>query len=241
MFQENPSVNRFNYVPLDPRLGRHVVHDPRSREFSVPAVRGVTPTSDVRHIRYGAKLDQGHVGMCTGTAGAHCLNTEPFRKVFSAKPAFQLADALRFYSTATKLDRVPGKYPPTDTGSSGLYVCKAMQSEGLISRYEWAFGFRHGLEAISFYPFMQGTEWTERMMTPNSSGEVFPVGQVYGGHEYLWIGVEIRSKTAHSQNRSWFLNSWGGNWGINGYFWMTWKNHEKLLERNGDLIHPVVV
>lgn len=234
------TLQRFNYVPVDPRLGRQVVHDPRSREFAVGTVRGVIPTTDVRHRRHGAKLDQGSVGACVGFTGAHCLNTDPFRASFVGKPFLKNSDALRFYSKATVLDRIPGKYPPNDTGTSGLYVCKAMLAEGLIKRYEWAFGFQHGLEAISFSPLMQGTEWRERMMVPNGAGEVFPAGNMYGGHEYLWIGVEIRSKVAPSTNRSWFLNSWGSSWGVNGYFFMTWKNHEKLLSWNGDLIRPII-
>lgn len=231
---------RQEVIPLDVRLGRHVAHDSKSRMFVIPTVRGVIPTTDIRHRRYGPKLDQGQLGSCTGYAAAHSLNCHPFRKGFIEKPYFTGANAVSFYSKATELDNISGKYPPDDTGSSGLYVCKAMQALNVIKGYQWAFGFKHGLEAIINFPLMQGSYWFEQMMYPLKNGQVLVKGPTYGGHEYLWIGVEIRSKQFPSQNRSWFLNSWGKSYGVNGYFWMTWKDHEKLLAKQGDLIYPVV-
>jgi hypothetical protein len=146
------------------------------------------------------------------------------------------ADGLRFYEEATVTDPYPGSYPPTDTGSDGLSVCKTMVTEGWISRYEWAFGFDHGLSVISQYALMQGTEWTNDMFHPDLDGRVHDGGGLAGGHEYLWVGVEIRSTFAHC--RSWFVNSWGTGWGKNGYFYLTFPDHEALLARNGDLGRP---
>jgi hypothetical protein len=142
------------------------------------------------------------------------------------------------YSEATSKDPFQGQYPPTDTGSDGLTVCKVLQSRGYITSYEWAFGFQHGLSVISQYAMMQGTEWTNAMFHPEADGRVHPEGSVAGGHEYVWVGVEIVSKLDSTQNRSWFLNSWGNSFGVNGYFYMTWPDHEALLARNGDLGCP---
>lgn len=224
-------------IPFQPGLGRHIAHDPRNRMFQAQRTATV-PATNVRHRHFGAKLNQGNIGACTGFAGANCINTMPIRGSIRPKPTMTNDNALAFYRGATSRDPFPGAYPPDDSGSSGLYVCQEMQAEGLITSYEWAFGFQHGLEAIGLSPLMQGTYWTEDMFNPEADGRVRPTGQDAGGHEYTWVGIEYRSSRQPSTNRSWFLNSWG-LWGKSGYFYMTWDDHEALLNRDGDLIRPV--
>lgn len=219
----------------DPRLGRHIAHDPRSRQF--PARKANIPQRDWRWRNYGRKLDQGGVGACTGVAAAHALNCKPLHR--SGGKTFIAEDGIRFYGRATQLDDWPGEYPPDDTGTSALAICQSLQSLNLITSYEWAFGFTHGLQSLAFGPLLQGTYWTEDMSLPDSEGRVWPTGPDMGGHEYVWVGVEYRAKRQSSQNRSWFLNSWSADWGVKGYFWMTWKDHEELLARAGDLVRPI--
>jgi hypothetical protein len=219
-------------------LGRHVRHDPRSRAFAVP--RATAPTVDVRHRRFGEKLNQGSVGACTCFAAVHTLNTNPVRRGISPRPTMRGDRAIALYGRATALDPFPGTYPPDDTGSSGLAACEAMIEAGLISRYEWAFGFDHGLDSIERGPFMQGTWWTADMFHPDADGRVHPSGSDAGGHEYEWVGIEIRSKREPSKNRAWYMNSWGGSWGKAGYFYMTFADAAALLARSGDLIRPIV-
>lgn len=176
---------------------------------------------------------------CTGFAAAHCLNAEPARALVRPEPTLTEAHAFDFYRGGSRLDPWPGAWEPEDTGSSGLAVCQHLRNIGRIPRYEWAFGFQHGLEVISYAALMQGTYWPEGMFHPDADGRVRPTGPDAGGHEYLWAGVEVRSKLTPSQNRSWFLNSWG-RWGKDGagWFYMTWDDHEPLLARQGDLIRP---
>src|SRR5882672_8003142 len=95
------------------RLGRHVEHDPRSRAFSA----GTAAIKSVRHKRHGKAFDQGELGSCTGNAMAGVLMTEP---LWIRGRNLAEADAVALYKTATRLDSVPGTYPPNDTGSSGL-------------------------------------------------------------------------------------------------------------------------
>lgn len=218
-------------------LGRSIRHDPASRNF--PAPRRAVPTKDKRHRVYGAKLDQDGIGACTGFTAAHCLNAEPARAFVRPEPTLTNAHAFDFYRGGSRLDPWPGAWEPEDTGSSGLAVCQHLRNIGRIPRYEWAFGFQHGLEVISYATLMQGTWWPEGMFHPDADGRVRPTGPDAGGHEYLWVGIEIRSKLTPSQNRSWFLNSWG-RWGKygSGFFYLTWDDHEALLARQGDLIRP---
>lgn len=230
-------------IPFDPSvyhpLGRHIQHDPRNRMFAAP-VSEMIPEKDFRWRHYGMKLNQGNVGACTGFAGANAMNTMPYRRALAKRHTFVNEDGLAFYVGATNRDPYEGSYPPHDTGSSGLAVCQELQAQRIITGYNWSFGFNHGLGSLVNGPLMQGTYWTEQMFYPDNDGRVKPIGPDAGGHEYVWVGIEYRSKRQASQNRSWFLNSWG-LWGPKmGYFYMTWEDHMNLLARDGDLIQPVV-
>src|SRR5262245_14501855 len=64
--------------PTDPRLGRHVRHDPRSWNFAFGAVADTSRLASVRHESQIPTLDQGQLGSCTGNAATKCLSYEPF-------------------------------------------------------------------------------------------------------------------------------------------------------------------
>ncbi len=86
------------------RLGRHVQHDARSRNF--PAA--VAPISDVKHLRHGEPFDQGDLGSCTGNAMAGALMTAPYYK---ADRTLVEANAVQLYGQATHFDRTQGSLP----------------------------------------------------------------------------------------------------------------------------------
>lgn len=208
-------------------LGRKVQHDPRSLNF--PA-RTELPVITKTWRRYGGVLDQGALGSCTGNAAAQALNHLPLRTKGVVR---RESDAVRFYGRATVLDQWPGVYPPDDTGSSGLAVAKALQEEGLISRYEHAFGLEHGLSVLMEAPLLVGSNWYSDMFYPDAKGVVRPTGSDVGGHEYLWIGADMPSRTVH------FLNSWSDLWGDRGRFHMSFESFQTLLDQQGDLIRLV--
>lgn len=79
---------------------------------------------------------------------------------------------------------------------------------------------------------MLGTNWTTDMMTPDKAGVVQPTGTSLGGHEYLAVGIDVRSKTILCQN------SWGSTWGLRGRFRMTWDTLGQLLAQQGDALQP---
>lgn len=220
----------------DPRLGRHVEHDPRSRAY--PAIRAEERDA-VMHEHYGRVLNQGDLGSCTGNAMAHALVTAPLRRPLVHSTNEKLA--VRLYSRATELDPWDGSYPPDDTGSSGLAVCKAAQEAGYISRYEWAFGVDHARAALVNGPLLFGTVWYERMFEPDEDGVVNIGGGVAGGHEYVCLGYV--GSMFH------FINSWGRHWGVasavadvsGGTFWMSYDTVATLLEDQGDVVQPLLL
>lgn len=222
------------YDPSDPRLGRHVRHDSRSKNFAVEA-KPLNELKSVRHTRRIPILDQGQIGSCTGNAATGCIGTDPFftaplvRAVLSETDAtLDEQYALQVYSKATLIDTTAGSYPPDDTGSDGLSVAKVLKGSGLIEGYRHAFSLEASLTALSERPVIIGTEWLGDMFKPLPDGRLVPVGSVEGGHEYVLDELDVENK------RVWMDNSWTPDWGIQGRAYLTWDDLGKLLDAQGD-------
>jgi hypothetical protein len=218
-------VKRFE--PTDPRLGRHVVHDSRSKNYPYKAAK-LSTLSSIDHERYIPILDQGQIGSCTGNAGTGCMGSEPFWEMGQTylSPTDATADetdAVDLYSDATKSDPYEGEYPPTDTGSDGLSVAKVLLARGDISGYEHTFTFEAFLTALAAQPVIVGTEWREDQFTPDSDGRLHITGAVAGGHEYLMRKLDVENR------RVWMDQSWGSEWGVDGRAYFTYDDFEELL------------
>lgn len=201
------------------RLGRMVRHDPMSWNFPAamaPRIRSV------RHKRLVPIFDQGELGSCTGNAADGMISTAPFTHLGDE------AEAVSIYSDATKLDTIVGSYPPDDTGSSGLAVCKVMKNRGLIAGYSHAFGLDHVLRALVLRPGITGITWREGCDEPDAKGIVRFRGQVRGGHEICLQGIDEPARLV------WFANSWGPDWAADGYFAMSWDDYGEALADHGD-------
>jgi hypothetical protein len=208
------------------RLGRHVQHDGRSRNF--PAA--VAPIADVKHVRHAKPFDQGDLGSCTGNAMAGALMTAPYYK---GSRVLTETNAVSLYEQATHLDRVTGSYPPDDTGSTGLAVAKAAKRDGFISAYSHAFGLEHALGALTLAPAIAGIHWYTSFDTPLPTGEcpLTAHAAVRGGHEVEIFGLDVEKK------QIWAYQSWGPSWGGlgNGTFWFSYATVEQLLAEKGDV------
>ena len=222
-------------MAIEMALGRKVDHDPRSRLFR--AQINLPPVKSVQHPTFGAVLDQGRVGACTGFAAAHSLNTGKLKEARSGVMVNK--DGLAIYSKATELDTWPGKYPPDDDGSSVLAAMKAMKAMGLITSYSWAFGISDVLGSIATTPIVVGTDWYSSFFNPDKNGKVKISGKVVGGHAYLLSGYQVLGKSIYD-NLFWFRNSWGVNWSVIGGFCMTVRDFEKLLARKGECVIPAI-
>jgi hypothetical protein len=216
---------------VDNRLGRHVNHDPRSRRFPV---RRDVPIVSVVHERHVPVFDQGDTGSCTGNAAVGCMGTGLFYDSIDARhtmPRYPFTEpgAVACYSRATRIDDYAGTYPPTDTGSDGLSVAKAMVEAHEISGYEHAFNLEQGLQALMVAPVITGVTWFTDMFEPDAEGIVHPTGSVAGGHEFVW--------DSHDEERGLegFTNSWGEGWGLHGGFSIPTEEWEALLKQDGDV------
>jgi hypothetical protein len=218
------------------RLGRHIEHDPKSKEYPYDVERAV-PLKSVIHRRYGGPFDQGQLGSCTGNAIAGSCNTIPLHR--RGEKLLVEQDAIDIYSKATVIDGFPGEYPPDDTGSSGTAVAKVAKSLGLIGSYHWAFRVETALQALMHQDFIIGINWYEGFDNPDEHGRVQIAGQIRGGHE-----VQIRGLQLHTDPATSLLiaeNSWGTSYGLNGIFLFTVDTLQRLMDQQGDMtiLYPV--
>ena len=209
-------------------LGRHVNHDPRSLSFRIPFQPARALTS-VRHVRRIPVLDQGDLGSCTGNAAVGAVGTDPLYTALGAThPSLDEALAVKIYSRATQIDPYSGSYPPNDTGSDGLSAAKAAKEQGLISGYLHATDINTMQSALQDTPVIVGVNWYSGFDTPNSAGVVKLSGYVRGGHEFVVDEIDTLNK------RFGATNSWGTGYGLNGRFYFSFADMERLLSEDGD-------
>jgi hypothetical protein len=223
------------------RLGRNLWLDVRSLSYMVEnsAERMSQRLSNRHWERIAPILDQGQLGSCTGNAGTGALGTQPYYDKVG-KAAFGTADdateleqfAVKLYSDATRVDPYPGAYPPSDTGSSGLAICKVLVSRGAIRGYNWARTATGFVQLLQTGPVLMGLPWYNAFFDPDSKGFIdsnryWRSSGLAGGHEIEAIAVEINTSDLYSSVIT-YANSWGTGWGDAGYLRMRLRTYEQL-------------
>ena len=210
------------------RLGRHVVHDPRSRNFPAETAGAI---KSVQHTSVSLPLNQGQIGSCTANALCGALDSTPDN---TAGRRFHEKDAVKLYELETQLEGQP--YPPNDPGGSGLMVCKAAKQLGWISAYRHAFSVHSALLALTLRPVITGVNWYTSFDAPDANGLVAIAAhaKVRGGHEVLADGIDEPNQLV------WFWNSWGKSFGVGGRFCMSFDTWGQLLSEQGDVTVPMV-
>lgn len=213
----------------DPRLGRHVVHDDRSRAYALEPV--ALPTKPVLHERHNPIWDQGQVGDCTANAALGMMSTGPL----NLGKAWTETDALALYHDETVVDDtmgIPGVYPPDDPGSCGLASVKVLRNRGWIVAYRHAFSVTTALGWLGRQPISIGIPWLNSMFQPGK-GALLTVDRrsgVAGGHQVCVDGID----PTHSLVR--VANSWGTSWGDHGWCWLGYTDLGWLLGQGGDAV-----
>src|SRR5882724_5153040 len=138
------------------RLGRHIVHDPRSWKFPARKARKIIT---VIHASHDLPLDQGNLGSCTANAGLGAMLSDPYYGHVRSQIHPTEAFAVELYHEETELHPKDGVYPPEDPGGCGLWIAKVLNNRGLIKGYRHAFGLDHALKALVNAPCIFGIDW----------------------------------------------------------------------------------
>lgn len=143
--------------------------------------------------------------------------------------------AISLYHKTTDLTGDPStEWPPTDCGSSGLYVCKELHDAGIIE------GFRTAASPLDVPSLLQartvivGSPWFNSWFDPDADGFVDGDGTVEdldravesgvaGGHETCIAALEHVVQTASGtvdpgKTVLRVRNSWGASWGDHGEY-----------------------
>lgn len=213
----------------DPRLGRHVVHDVRSRDHREDIPRRALVLRNVQHRRYDPRPDPNQeIGCCTFVSECMLANTVNNR---IRGKVLNMADAVAGYSLATALDPFEGTYPPNDTGSSGLAAAQAAVQLGIGEEYVWYFGLQEILYALQFHPISFGGVWTYDMFKATKSNPVIrPTGEVAGGHQWVLSGFRTIDRVQYIVGECW----WGSGFGDNGRFYISVPDFQTLVDQEGD-------
>lgn len=227
----------------NPRLGRHLWLDARSLRYMIENDSGVMGSKLLSRDwqRVLAILDQGSIGSCTANAGAGALGTQPYfdhvgRTLFRDPANTTTAEdfAVQLYKDATVVDGYPGVYPPEDTGSSGLAICKVLRKRKTVVGYRFARSAYGFAQLLQDGPVLVGMPWYEAFFEPDADGFIdananWSTTQLAGGHEVEAVGLDLNPKDVYSSVIT-FCNSWGTGWGDAGRFRIRLRTYEQLSE-----------
>lgn len=212
------------------RLGRHVLHDPRSLAYWHR--RTATAPVAVLHERRIRILDQGNVGSCTTNAQVGECGTEPMFSSLSPAQQASLDEPLcvAMYSEEEVAEGF-GPYPPNDEGGTGLYAAKVALKRGLIKGYTHMLSVADMTDAMQKYPLSIGINWYDSFDEPPASG-ILSIGRgagVRGGHQLVLRGVDPGKQQFYGDN------SWSESWGpLGGSFILGFDTMDRLLGEDGD-------
>lgn len=208
----------------DPRLGRHVRHDPMSKQFVRPHAIDKSTWHDKKIRIYDPRPNPDQtIGNCTAVSKCVQFNAAGDRHT---GVVLDMDDAVDLYKLETQIDQFQGVYPPDDTGSNGLAACKAAQQKWQAGAYYWLFqGADDCIQSIMDGDVVSvGTYWMEGMFDQDSTGRVHPTGDVAGGHQYSLRG--------YWKDKDWVLGRcW---WGDFRDFWISRDDLDGLLRNDGD-------
>jgi len=143
--------------------------------------------------------------------------------------------AIELYHAVTDQTGDPSQeWPPTDCGSTGLYVCQELIHQGLVKSYLSASDIHSLVSLLQAGTVIMGAPWFNSWMRPGADAFVDGDGSVYafeqamrsgvaGGHETCIAAVEtlaFNSLGMIDPDKSTLRvrNSWSAAWGDHGSY-----------------------
>lgn len=166
------------------------------------------------------QLDQGATGHCVGFGWAQWGNTEPVADLYTDNDAHKI-----YYESVA----IEGR-PNTEDGAQVRSGAIAMKARNKLSAYVFAASVGEIAQWIlTKGSVVFGCNWYADMNMPDpTNGLVNPTGPLLGGHAFVIDGFDSGTTMFRCQN------SWGSNWGLNGYFYIFAKDLAKLFAQQGD-------
>lgn len=241
----------------DPRLDFIPYKDERSKDYkAVNLLKPHTASPKALELRYskyyvGEWFNQRAEGSCVGHALAHGLVSSPNRikKYNGTKIGERFA--LELYWDAQRIDPWPGgSFPganPRYEGTTLLAGLKTLKKNyNLINEYRWAFGEEELALSVSHIgPAIVGIPWYDSFYEPDPvtnyislKGRDGRMSKRVGGHAIVVAGIdpnEQRGERGSARGGTYFLwNSWGRDYGINGWCKITREDMAVLLAEDGE-------
>lgn len=217
-------------VAKDPRLGRLISFDDRSKNFPIMSLLPLKAEYKPRSYtwRCNVVLDQGQEGSCVGHGWAHELAARPVAVKGVTHPL-----AVKIYKLAQTIDEWPGENYEGTSVLAGVKALKQMYPKS-IDHYRWAFGLDEVVATIGYFgPVVLGVNWYSGMFNTDADGFIHVKGQIAGGHCLIARAVDVKKKTITLHN------SWGASWGVNGTAKISFADLKRLLNESGDACVPV--
>lgn len=203
-------------------LGRLPAPDSRDRNFLLSAVLPVQSPRRSKYYWSDWFGDQGNTSSCVGFSWTHFLTCGPTTQSKQDWNTY----ALSTYSEAQRLDEWDGE---DYEGTSVRAGAKALQAQGFIAEYRWAFTTSEIVTALlEVGPVVMGTVWMDSMFWPDAKGILHLDGNVVGGHAYLLDGVNVDKGLVRIKN------SWNRGWGIKGRAFLSFSDLWTLLSQEGE-------
>jgi hypothetical protein len=149
--------------------------------------------------------------------------------------------AIVLYHMVTDQTGDPGQeWPPTDCGSTGLYVCRELEKMKFISSHRVAADAHSMLSLLQQGTVIMGAPWFNAWMEPDSDGFIDGTGLrtdlakavnsgVAGGHETCITAIEHLDLQHIGNTVVRVRNSWSSAWGDYG----SYRVHVSTLQMLG--------
>jgi len=213
-------------------LGRIEVIDERDKNFPVSTVlaeaKDTLPPIPRRFWwSDGWWGNQGDMPFCVAYAWMHYLEDGPvIQDAITESRSKPFYSPKQFYDLCQKNDQWDGE---NYDGTSVRAGAKILNHIGVVKSYRWAFTLEDVLSTVKYIgPMVVGTRWYSNMSTPNSSGLMRASGTAQGGHAYVINGLDEATGLFRIKN------SWGRDWGKQGYAFLTFEDFERLLLNGGE-------
>jgi hypothetical protein len=220
-------------------LGR--VHEIDDRDCLYPArlvLDRLSPKRRATPWKRPRVLDQGATGTCVGHGWRGWYEAEPTLHGVGEGP-----DAFTIYRQAVLLDGFADNDGDAtapayqlQAGSTVRAGAKAMQADGVIGSYVWAFRAKEIADYVTRVdgsPVVVGTNWYRGMFEPDrKTGRVRMTGGIAGGH--CWVVNWFDGKLFEC------YTSWGDSFGlkdangIGGMFKLSMGQLDRLIREDGE-------